>query len=395
MRRPRLITRKWLIPPAIVLILIALGIWTIRPVQFGAWLGLSGLLNATPLELLEDWAKGRLAPMTPTGFFSLFPVADLAILVALLIALFILVVLVQARWRDERYGTWLTARIVLFRQPDIRMRVRAMMALIAILGLDLGWEIVGWRNWRLSERYRLRAAVHSQEEAQYRAMLQNVERRLAALDTRNRASSENALTSAALAAQMAYSRDTWIRQAAEFARLAASSSELRREYERAALNPSQRVPSDLRVPELPFESDYEMYGRDHARALAKAQILIRLYPDLVQPHERRAWILATCPDPKVRDGKLAVAEAKRAYELTKGNSWQVLSTLAAAHAEAGDFASAVRWEQRALEKEQLELDRYVAQMKNRPGMMGMEITSKPNPDRLNLYKAGKPYRMRR
>ncbi len=395
MRPAKLMLPWWISGLSIVGILIAMGIWTIRPGPIGQWLSLAGLLGTTPLEILKDWTQGRLAPMTPTGFVTLFPAADLAVLVALLIALFILAVLFQAEWRAGRSGTWLTTRITLFRRPDIRMRVRAMMALIAILALVLGWEIVAWRNWRLSERYRRQAAVHAQGENQYKALLQNLEGRLADLDTSNWASSEVALTPAALAAQRAYRRDTWIREAAQLARLAAASGELRQKYERAAMNPTGPVPPDPPGRRQLFESEYENYGGTSARALTKAQMLIRQYPDLVQAHEHRAWILATCPDPKIRDGKLALAEATRAYELTRGNASYVLSTLAAACAEAGDFASAVRWEQRALEKEQFWLDRIAAERKNRSGMGGMGNLSKPNPERLNLYKAGRPYRTRR
>jgi tetratricopeptide (TPR) repeat protein len=54
-----------------------------------------------------------------------------------------------------------------------------------------------------------------------------------------------------------------------------------------------------------------------------------------------AWVLATCPDAAVRDGSEAVALARRACELTNW-SWEPgLDTLAAALAEAGDFAGAV------------------------------------------------------
>jgi tetratricopeptide (TPR) repeat protein len=393
MRRARPMIGRWLIPLSIVLILIALGTWAIRPWTLHEWLGLLGLGIATPLEVLEDWVKGHLAPLTPTGFVSLFPVADLAILVALLIALLILVVLFRAQWRGERSGTWLTARVALFRRPDFRMRVRASMALIAVVALYLGWEIVAWRNWRLRDRYRRQADHHAEQEAKYRDLLRGVELRLAALDTPDSASPENLWTPAARAAQRAYYRDTEIRNASQYARLVVVSGELRRKYERALSSPSQPVPPDPPPAALPLEIDYELFGSDYARALARAQKLIGLYPDLVQAHEHRAWILATCPDPRLRDGKLAVVEARRAYELTNGHPSQVLFTLAAAHAAAGDFASAVRWEERALEEDQLEWDRSVAEMEKRHVIIGMR--SRPNQDRLNLYKAGKPYRMER
>ena len=106
--------------------------------------------------------------------------------------------------------------------------------------------------------------------------------------------------------------------------------------------------------------------------------LIRGYPDLYWAHSRKAWILATSPDASYRDGRRAVAAATRAAELTKWNDGQVLSTLAAAYAEAGDFANAVRWQKQALQ---------------RPTAGGSD--SKPEQDRLALYKTGKPFRIPR
>src|SRR4029077_3258556 len=51
-----------------------------------------------------------------------------------------------------------------------------------------------------------------------------------------------------------------------------------------------------------------------------------------------AWLLATCPESKYRDGKRAVELARQACKLTGWKSGCELDILAAALAESGDFA---------------------------------------------------------
>lgn len=54
-----------------------------------------------------------------------------------------------------------------------------------------------------------------------------------------------------------------------------------------------------------------------------------------------AWVLATSPDPTLRDGAQAVAYAKRATKVAGGDNPLVYRTLAAAYAENGQFAEAI------------------------------------------------------
>lgn len=56
-----------------------------------------------------------------------------------------------------------------------------------------------------------------------------------------------------------------------------------------------------------------------------------------------AWIRATCPLPQFRDGTQAVEYATRSCEILKYGVWYCLGTLAAAYAETGQFAEAVKW----------------------------------------------------
>jgi len=126
---------------------------------------------------------------------------------------------------------------------------------------------------------------------------------------------------------------------------------------------------------------YERRGMVHERlgqfrdARSDYDTACQLDPENVSPLQARAWLLATCPDAAVRDGQRAVADANRLCKLTDFRNAQSLDTLAAAHAELGDFQKAVQYETGAL---RLAVDASL------PSQVFLE--------RLREYKAGKPHR---
>jgi len=82
------------------------------------------------------------------------------------------------------------------------------------------------------------------------------------------------------------------------------------------------------------------------KAIADYTKAIELNPKVAKAYSNLAWVLATCPDEKHRNGKRAVELAEKASGIKK--SAQILDTLAAAYAEAQMFKQAVKTQEKAI-----------------------------------------------
>jgi len=90
-----------------------------------------------------------------------------------------------------------------------------------------------------------------------------------------------------------------------------------------------------------------MQGR-YADAVAQLREALSREPERAPVLGNLAWILATCPDPRVRNGKEAVTLAERAASLTARADAVILDALGAAYAETGRFTEAAEAARRAL-----------------------------------------------
>lgn len=119
-------------------------------------------------------------------------------------------------------------------------------------------------------------------------------------------------------------------------------------------------------------------GRGNAEnAVDHYQNALRLDVDYDEAQNNLAWILATHPNDKLRDGKEAVRLALAAVQQRRGNAISMLATLSAAYAEYGQFQQAIKVAENAQE---LALDQ------------GYEDLAGELEKRIAKFKEGTPHR---
>ena len=153
----------------------------------------------------------------------------------------------------------------------------------------------------------------------------------------------------------------------------------KKEYDKAIADYDEAIRLDPEYAHAHFNRGEARYAKgDYDEAIADFTKLIQLKPKDAIAYGYVAWLLSTCPEEKLRDGKRAVEMATKACELTGWKDAGQLATLAAAYAEAGDFENAIAYQEKALK------DDGYAKKEDAQALLNLY--------KLNLYKQKKPFR---
>jgi tetratricopeptide (TPR) repeat protein len=129
----------------------------------------------------------------------------------------------------------------------------------------------------------------------------------------------------------------------------------------------------------------------HAEAIADFEIVVKQQPEDDSILNNFAWVLATSPDDQLRNGKRAIELATKACEVTEYKEAHILSTLAAAYAETGDFETAIKWSRKAVELGSEE-DQVDQQLQNE---LDSYLQKKPWRERQTVEEKEDPVQQRR
>ena len=112
-------------------------------------------------------------------------------------------------------------------------------------------------------------------------------------------------------------------------------------------------------------------------AIKEYRLALAVRPEFPGAANNLAWLLATRPEPELRDGQEAVALATKACRQTQDLTTMYLGTLAAAQAEAGNFPAAITIAEKTI---------ACAQIRSEPEL------AQRNLQLLELYRQNKPIR---
>ena len=113
---------------------------------------------------------------------------------------------------------------------------------------------------------------------------------------------------------------------------------------------------DEMLADQPEHKGLKRFRGDMLLGLGRHEEAIAVYKELLESgdeddgvYNNLSWVLATSPDDSLRDGKLALEYALKSCELTHYKKPHILSTLASAYAELGDFDNAIKWIEQGIE----------------------------------------------
>jgi tetratricopeptide (TPR) repeat protein len=116
--------------------------------------------------------------------------------------------------------------------------------------------------------------------------------------------------------------------------------------------------------------------RKNDEAVVEYQTVLKLNPSNSDALNDLAWIRASVPEARLRNGAEAVKFAEQACKLTEFRDPQLIGTLAAAYAEAGQFDEAIKTAEKA---------------KALATALGKRNLADRNQELLEFYQARKPY----
>lgn len=124
---------------------------------------------------------------------------------------------------------------------------------------------------------------------------------------------------------------------------------------------------------LAYRAGLAAKNGNYDQAIIDYDAALRLDPYHAATYQGVAWLLATCPEERYRDPPKALEAARRAQRFGAANDPAALDSVAAAHANAGDYAAAVQYARQAVAVASPPLRTEIER-------------------RLALYSAGQPYR---